>query len=151
MRRSPVLWLLLILIVVGFFWIKERQNDNQLNQPQAGKQIEAAREKAQPVFLYFRSPTCPACHEMQGTVDRLQSDYQPGVAFITVNTADRENMDLVNHYGIKYIPHIFVLDSKGEILFNQSGVMAEQVLREQLDGAVQGRFLQELPQGGTNN
>lgn len=151
MRSRPVLWLLLILLVVGFFWMKDRQKDNQVNQLQPGEQIEAARGKAQPVFLYFRSPTCPACREMQGIVDRLRSDYQPGVAFVTVNTADQENVDLVNHYGIKYIPHTFILDSQGDILFNQSGVIAEEVLREQLDGAVQGRFLQELPQGGTNN
>lgn len=151
MRSRPVLWLLLILLVVGFFWMKDRQKDNQVNQLQPGEQIEAARDKAQPVFLYFRSPTCPACREMQGIVDRLRSDYQPGVAFVTVNTANEENQDLINHYSIKYIPHTFILDSQGDILFNQSGVIAEEVLREQLDGAVQGRFLQELPQGGTNN
>ena len=80
-----------------------------------------------------------------------RSYYQHGFPFVTINTANEENQHLVNHYGIKYIPHTFILDSQGDILFNQSGVIAEEVLREQLDGAVQGRFLQELPQGGTNN
>ena len=56
-----------------------------------------------PVFLHYRTDVCPACDEMEPTVDSLEEEYGDSVTFVHMNLdhATAEEIDSYDKYDIQ--------------------------------------------------
>ena len=102
----------------------------------AAQEIESGKQNGESMWLLFRSATCPPCREMKKIYDRLEPEYKGKVKFIAIDVDDRENAGLTKEYGVTYIPATFIIDSKGELSYQQIGLISEEDLRAELDKVV---------------
>jgi len=66
----------------------------------------------------------------------LQPEYEKKVHFVYVNLSKRENAELGNKYKVQVVPTSIILNNKGQISFEQAGLLANDVLKQELDKAV---------------
>jgi thiol-disulfide isomerase/thioredoxin len=105
------------------------------NSP-AAQEIESGKQNGESMWLLFRSDTCPPCREMKKIYDRLEPEYKGKVRFISIDVDNTENAGLAKEYGITYIPATFIIDSNGELSYQEIGLMPEEDLRAELDKVV---------------
>lgn len=145
MKSKPINWAILAVVVIllGIFvYSKLVQPQSQpapvtptSNLP-AAQEIERGKQNGESMWLLFRSATCPPCREMKKIYDRLEPEYKGKVKFIAIDVDDRENAGLAKEYGVTYIPVTFIIDSKGELSYQQIGLISEEDLRAELDKVV---------------
>ena len=145
MKSKPINWAILAVAVIllGIFIY------SKLVQPQShpapttptsnspvAQEIKNGKQNGESMWLLFRSDTCPPCREMKKIYDRLEPEYKGKVKFIAIDVDDRENAGLTKEYGVTYIPATFIIDSNGEISYQEIGLMPEEDLRAELDKVV---------------
>jgi thiol-disulfide isomerase/thioredoxin len=145
MKSKPINWAILAVVVIllGIFvYSKLVQPQSQpapvtptSNLP-AAQEIERGKQNGESMWLLFRSATCPPCREMKKIYDRLEPEYKGKVKFIAIDVDDRENAGLAKEYGVTYIPATFIIDSNGELSYQQIGLISEEDLRAELDKVV---------------
>ena len=145
MKIKPINIAILVvaLIVLGIFiYSKLGQPQSQpapvtptLNSP-AAQEIKSGKQNGESMWLLFRSDTCPPCREMKKVYDRLEPEYKGKVKFIAIDVDDRKNAGPAKEYGVTYIPATFIIDSNGELSYQEIGLMPEEDLRAELDKVV---------------
>jgi thiol-disulfide isomerase/thioredoxin len=145
MKSKPINWAILAVVVIllGIFvYSKLVQPQSQpapvtptSNLP-AAQEIERGKQNGESMWLLFRSATCPPCREMKKIYDRLEPEYKGKVKFIAIDVDDRENAGLAKEYGVTYIPVTFIIDSNGELSYQEIGLMPEDDIRAELDKVV---------------
>ncbi len=98
--------------------------------------IEQAKKNGESMWLLFRSTTCAPCVEMQKIFDQLQSDYKGKVRFISIDVDDRNNIGLVRTWKIQYIPTSFIIDSSGNVNYQNVGIIPVEDLKKELTKVV---------------
>ena len=145
MKTKPINMAILVVAVILlaiFFYYKlvqpqgEPEPSTPASNSPAAQEIESGKQNGEGMWLLFRSATCPPCREMKKIYDRLEPEYKGKVRFISVDVDDRENAGLVKEYGITYIPATFIIDSNGELSYQEIGLMPEEDLRAELDKVV---------------
>ncbi len=145
MKTKPINVAILVVVVILlgiFFYYKlvQPQDEPEPSTPAsnspAAQEIESGKQNGESMWLLFRSATCPPCREMKKIYDRLEPEYKGKVRFISVDVDDRENAGLAKEYGITYIPATFIIDSNGELSYQEIGLMPEEDLRAELDKVV---------------
>lgn len=131
-----------VMLLGIFFFYKLGQPQDQpapttpaSNSP-AAQEIENGKQNGESMWLLFRSDTCPPCREMKKIYERLEPEYKGKVKFISIDVDNRENAGLVKEYGVTYIPATFIIDNKGELSYQEIGLMPEEDLRAELDKVV---------------
>ncbi len=92
------------------------ETDNMSSTPSA-ELIAKAKKNGESMCLLFRSTICIPCVEMQKLFDQLQPEYEDKVHFIAIDVNDRENMELLKNWKIQYIPTTFIVDSAGNVSY----------------------------------
>ena len=135
--------LVVVVIVLGIFiyskFVQPQSHPAPVtptsNSP-AAQEIKSGKQNGESMWLLFRSATCPPCREMKKIYDRLEPEYKGKVKFIAIDVNDRENTGLAKEYGVTYIPATFIIDSNGELSYQEIGLMPEEDLRAELDKVV---------------
>lgn len=145
MKSKPINWAILAVVVILlgiFIYSKLVQPQSQpapttptSNSPVA-QEIERGKQNGDSMWLLFRSATCPPCREMKKIYDRLEPEYKGKVKFIAIDVDNRENAGLTKEYGVTYIPASFIIDSNGELSYQEIGLIPEEDLRAELDKVV---------------
>lgn len=66
----------------------------------------------------------------------LQTKYGDKVEFIIADVQQPEGQELARDYGVMSIPALFIIDAKGQEVYNRVGYTQEQVLSNLLAGIV---------------
>lgn len=134
--------LLVVLLLGIFIYLKLVPIQDQpapvtptSNSP-ATEEIKNGKQNGESMWLLFRSDTCPPCREMKKIFDRLEPEYKGKVKFISIDVDNRENAGLAKEYGVTYIPATFIIDSNGELSYQEIGLMPEEDLQAELDKVV---------------
>lgn len=114
---------------------KTEEVDNMSSSASA-ELIAKARQDGESMWLLFRSTTCIPCVEMQKLFDQLQPEYEDKVHFIAIDVNNRENMELLKNWKIQYIPTTFIVDSAGNVSYQNVGVIPTEDLKKELDKVV---------------
>lgn len=146
MKLNGKLLFRLILIIIGGYLIinglAAKQESNQPDKPgstevnismNAEQNIAQAQKEGQAVWLLFGTDTWPYCKDQLVSFDELQPKYEESVRFIYVNLSKRENAELGNKYKVQVVPTSIILNNKGQISFEQAGLLANDVLKQELD------------------
>jgi thioredoxin-like negative regulator of GroEL len=87
-----------------------------------------------PIYVLFHSSSCPSCIEItQYSVD-ARPDYEGSVTFVDVLTDDPRARPLFSEFNFQYIPTLFFLAPDGSVIEQHTGPLAEEDLRQTLDG-----------------
>ncbi|MGE5416497.1 MAG: thioredoxin family protein [Acidobacteriota bacterium] len=95
-------------------------------------EVQMALDEKRPVWLLFKSATCPACIEQQKTIDQIMPEFKGKIELITVDVNDPENSELVQAYGIRYIPTTYLFNTYGKIFYQQVGAIPPNEIRAKL-------------------
>ena len=141
MKLKPInIAILVVVLLLGIFIYYKMVQPQAPTAPEsdasAAAQIEDGRQQGESMWLLFRSDTCPSCVELKKVYDRLEPEYQGKVQFISIDVNDKTNAQLAQEYGITYIPATFIIDSEGELSYEQVGLIEEEELRAELDKVV---------------
>ncbi|MGR6835215.1 thioredoxin family protein [Syntrophomonas erecta] len=133
----------LFIIGGGLLWINRNQgsgeyaDNDSMTGPDAATLIKEAQENSQPMWVIFRTASCPACVEMKKVFDELRPDYEGKIEFIDVNLDDMQNHRLGRDYHIGMVPQIYVYNQAGEIVYEQVGYVEKQEMINQLNKALE--------------
>lgn len=84
-----------------------------------------------PILVEFLGPGCPACEAMRPVMEELEKEYGDRIDFRYYDTS-RER-DLVQEYGIEYIPTFLFVDSSGRVVNRLVGRTSAETMREELE------------------
>ncbi|WP_418790790.1 hypothetical protein [Phosphitispora sp. TUW77] len=74
---------------------------------------------------------------MEPVVLALEEKYGEDVQFIIADTNNTEASPLARQFNVYYIPHIVILDGKGNVLYSDIGPQTGDFLEGYLNKAVQ--------------
>jgi len=86
-----------------------------------------------PTVVDFWAPWCKNCKISAPSLYRIENDYKDKVNFILVNGDDRNNLDLIEKFGVDVIPHLALIDENGLVETALLGTVNEKVLSEDLN------------------
>ncbi|MGI5879176.1 MAG: thioredoxin family protein [Syntrophomonadaceae bacterium] len=144
---GKLLFRLTLIILGGFLIINglaDKKASDQSTQPgnstfnesiNAEQTIANAQKEGLAVWVLFGTDTCPYCKDQLVSFDELQPEYEKKARFVYVNLSKRENTTLGNQYKIQVVPTSIILNNKGQISFEQAGLLANDVLKHELDKA----------------
>jgi thiol-disulfide isomerase/thioredoxin len=74
---------------------------------------------------------------MEPTVLALKNKFSGQVEFIVADVDDSQGQQLASRYGVNSIPAFFILDGKGNPVYQGVGVVEQDVLVEKIKAARQ--------------
>jgi|GEM_PF-846809 len=101
------------------------------------EQIDTAIKNKESCWLLFRSTTCIPCIEMQKLFDQLEPEFKGKIRFIAIDVNEKNNQDIIKTWKIRYIPTTFILDGKGQISYQNVGVIPVENLKAELNKVVE--------------
>ena len=137
-----IVGLLIIAVLMGANYLTDKSTPDSTAAPNAqatsasAQSIEKAAENGESMWLLFRSTTCAPCLEMQEVFDQLEPEYKDKVRFIAIDVNDQANIEILRAWQIQYIPTTFIVDSTGEITYQNVGVIPTEDLKKELDKVV---------------
>ncbi|MGE5404902.1 MAG: thioredoxin family protein [Candidatus Saccharibacteria bacterium] len=108
-------------------------------EPPIPPEVQMALDDGQPVWLLFKSATCPACIEQQKTIDKIMPEFNGRIKLITVDVNDPENTTLIQAYGIMYIPTTYLYDIHGKVFYQQVGAIPPNQIRAKLKALLEAK------------
>ena len=75
--------------------------------------LEELRADGKPAVVYFHSPDCSACEQVQASLDEVYPEFNYTVALLDVDVTNLRYRDLVNQAGVQTAPTLLLLDAGG--------------------------------------
>lgn len=131
-KRNMLIILAVVLLVAGVAVVKTLTADKPLLTLEApGVTLQRYKDSGQPVVVYFHSPECLSCRQVQGTLDELYPEFKERVKLISLDVLDESSEELVERTGIHTTPVLLFVDAAGhETQF--SGEISPEDLRMRL-------------------
>lgn len=128
-------WLILgaVVLVVALTALVKTLSAEKAAPPVEAPEVLLERYKASrtPVVVYFHSPECLSCNQVQGSLDEVYPEFKNRVALISLDVLEDVNDALVERTGVHTTPVLLFIDSSGnEQLF--SGEISVADLRQKL-------------------
>ncbi|MFH1132827.1 MAG: TlpA disulfide reductase family protein [Pseudomonadota bacterium] len=120
-----------------------------------GPDVRLSGLRGRAVLLSFWARWCPSCVKKLPILGRLQDEFKEGLSILAINV--EEEKELVKRfvegkgvalrvlldggmvgskYGVSRLPHLVLVDKKGEIAFAQSGSVSFELLRDEVKRVV---------------
>jgi thiol-disulfide isomerase/thioredoxin len=130
--RSIAITLGVILFVVLVALFKNNAAERAwLSLEPVSDQVAELKTAGQPLVVYFHSPDCSSCAQVQDALDQVYPEFKDAVALLDVDVTSRRERAFVDAAGVKVTPTLLFIDSSGaEKLF--AGEIENDVLRAEL-------------------
>jgi len=130
--RSILITLSVILFVVLVALFKNMAAERRwLNLEPVAEQVAAYRAGGQPLVVYFHSPDCSSCDQVQQALDQVYPEFKDTIALLDVDVTNRRERPFVDAAGVQVTPTLLFIDSSGaEKLF--AGEIDHDILRAEL-------------------
>ena len=100
--------ILLILLLLGFVFIKYENRKRYINKKLGTENIEYGI----PAILYFTTPLCQICKSVQKPeLNKIKKLLKNKIQIIEVNAMEENK--LADYWGVLSVPTTFIIDSEG--------------------------------------
>ena len=136
--RSILITLGVILFVVLVALLKNTAAQRMwLRLEPVSDQVAELKTAGQPLVVYFHSPDCSSCAQVQDALDQVYPEFKDAVALLDVDVTNRRERPFVDAAGVQMTPTLLFIDSSGaEKLF--AGEIDHDVLRAELSALAGG-------------
>ena len=86
-----------------------------------------------PTFLEFYAEWCEVCKEMAPQVFALKEEYEKDINFVFLNVDNQKWDNYIRKFEVNGIPHVNLLDSKGDLISTFIGKQEELKIKEAID------------------
>jgi thiol-disulfide isomerase/thioredoxin len=107
-----VLGVVLFVILVAVFKNLAAERKWLFSEP-AAPQLEEYRAAGQPVLVFFHSPDCSSCNQVQQSIDEVYPEFKNTVALLDLDVTDKRERDLVERTGVQTTPTLLLVDDSG--------------------------------------
>jgi thiol-disulfide isomerase/thioredoxin len=134
-RRKLRSWLI-VLSVIAFVTLvgllKNRIDMSQwmYTEPVTAR-LEQLRADGTPVVVYFHSPDCSSCEQVQASLNEVYPEFKDSVALLDLEVTNLRYRDLVNRVGVQTAPTLLLVNAAGEEKLIV-GEISPQALRAEL-------------------
>lgn len=112
--RSILITLGMILFVVLVALLKNTAAERRwLRLEPVADQVAALKAAGQPLVVYFHSPDCSSCAQVQDALNRVYPDFKGTVALLDVDVTNRRERPFVDAIGVITTPSLLFIDSGG--------------------------------------
>ncbi len=137
-KRSLFITLGVVLFVILVAGVKALAEEHHwLSVAPVTTRLEALREQGQPVVVFFHSPACSSCKQVQQTLAAVYPAYRETVFLLDVDTTDTRERELVERTGVQITPTLLLVNASGaeKLLV---GEISSADLRAELDALAGG-------------
>jgi len=121
---------LVITLVAGLFLIIKLLNNRQLNKVKYTLHGLTSNKEKTPHIIYFWSPQCQQCQNMQKPViDDLSHKFDCSIKRINIV----EDFDIAKKWNVRTVPSTYILNSLDDIMFINNGFKSEKEILTQLE------------------
>jgi thiol-disulfide isomerase/thioredoxin len=101
--------------------------------------LTAIGNNGKPTVIDFWAPWCENCKVAAPTLKAVEEEYGDQVNFIMVNGDDAANWPLIELFGVDAIPHLALVNGKGDVETALIGPMSRNVLRADINALLTDR------------
>lgn len=113
-RRNLLIVLAVVLLVAGVAVVKTLTSQKPLLAVEAPEvTLQRYKDNSQPVVVYFHSPECLSCRQVQGALDEVYPDFKDQVKLLSLDVLDDTSKALVERTGIHTTPVLIFVDAAG--------------------------------------
>lgn len=117
-RKRLRSWLIVagvILFVALVGLLKNRIDTSQwLYTEPVTARLEQLRADGTPVVVYFHSPDCSSCKQVQASLNEVYPEFKDSVALLDLDVTNLRYRDLVNQVGVQTAPTLLLVNAAGE-------------------------------------
>jgi len=113
--RSWLIVLGVIALVALVAVLKETAHTrNWLNSETATEQLVVHRAAGDAVVVFFHSPDCSSCEQVQSSLDAVYPEFENNVVLLDADVTDMRERDLVEQIGVQTAPTLLLVNANGE-------------------------------------
>lgn len=140
-RKRLRSWLIVagvILFVTLVGLLKNRADMSQwLYTEPVTARLEQLRADGTPVAVFFHSPDCSSCKQVQASLNAVYPEFKDSVALLDLDVTNLRYRDLVNQAGVQTAPTLLLVNATGEEKLIV-GEISPEALRAELAALVGG-------------
>lgn len=130
--RSWLIVLGVILLVALVAFLKEETRSRAwLGSVPAATSLEENLSAGRPAIVFFHSPDCSSCNQVQASLDAVYPEFRDAIALLGADVTDLRERELVERVGVQTAPTLLLVDAGG----NEKLIVGEispQELRDEL-------------------
>ena len=132
-KRNLYIIIGVVLLVAMVALVKSLTTHKPLFPTEAPEvSLQKFKDNRQPVLVYFHSPECLSCREVQGALDEVYPEFKDRIALLSLDVLDDSSEALVERTGVHTTPVLLFVDANGnETQF--SGEISPADLRARLN------------------
>ena len=121
MNRDKVMMAVFLTIAIGiyFYFQFEQQKVKLIVDTTSYRELVAKAQRPRVVSFYAQRSA--PCRQFKPVLEKVMMNYTQSVDCVVVNVDDRNSKAIVQSFRVTQIPAIFILDRKGNIIFDRAG------------------------------
>lgn len=136
--RSILITLGVIIFVVLVALVKTTAAERKWQplEPMANR-VAALKAGGQPLVVYFHSPDCSSCAQVQKALDHTYPEFKDRITLLDIDVTNRRERSFVDATGVITTPTLLLIDAEG----NEKLVVGEispAALRDELSALAGG-------------
>jgi thiol-disulfide isomerase/thioredoxin len=108
-----VLGVILFVALVGLLKTGIDMRRWQYTEPVTAR-LEQLRVDGTPVVVFFHSPDCSSCKQVQASLNAVYPEFKNSVALLDLDVTNLRYRDLVNRVGVQTAPTLLLVNAEGE-------------------------------------
>jgi len=117
-RKKIRSWLIVLGVIIFVALVALLKNKGDTNQwlytEPVTARLEELRAAGSPVVVYFHSPDCSSCKQVQASLDEVHPEFKNIVTLLDVDVTNLRYRDLVNQAGVQTAPTLLLVNASGE-------------------------------------
>ncbi len=117
-KRKKLRSWLIVLGVIAFVALIAVLKDaaktrNWLNSEPAAARLAEQRSAGKPVVVFFHSPDCSSCEQVQSALDEVYPEFKNSLVLLDADVTDMRERTLVEQVGVQTAPTLLLVDAGG--------------------------------------
>ena len=116
-RKKLRSWLIIAGVIALVSLVALLKNTTELGRLMNGEpveeRLETLRAAGEPVVVFFHSPDCSSCEQVQESLDTVYPEFESEVTLLDLDVTDLRYREFVQRTGVQITPTLLLVDAVG--------------------------------------